>query len=153
MTKHKKVFISILVAFVMISMCAISAFAANGVETFSDGGFPDYDNYWYSGSNSSEGDLYVLGDPNKSWTGITVKVNSFDENTAIYYEVYNADTGEKYNPGNISGAYRSDYLWNKSGKNQDVFKATSCRMFRIHFSVIGFPDASAGRVMVWSYKA
>ena len=80
-------------------------------------------------------------------------MNSFDENTAVYYEVYNADTGEKYNPGNISGAYRSDYLWNKSGKNQDVFKATSCRMFRIHFSVIGFPDTSAGRVMVWSYKA
>ena len=31
MAKHKKVFISIFVAFVMISMCAISAFAANVV--------------------------------------------------------------------------------------------------------------------------
>lgn len=146
MKKIKKVLFTIIATIVM-GCLGVSIVHA------SDGHFPDYASYWYNGSNSTTGDLYVLGDTSSTWTGITVGVNSFDSSTGVTYEVYNADTGQKYGPGNISGSYRGDYLWNISGKNQDVFKATSCRMYRIRFHVQGFPNASSGRIMVWTYKA
>lgn len=122
----------------------------NEVIPMSQGSFPDYDNYWYNGSNSKTGNLYVLGNPNGSKTGLTVKIENFDSSTGVAFDVYNADTGSLIGSGNITHSYRGDYLWtNKT--YQDIMTATTVHKYRIHFSIVGFPNASSGRVMVWSY--
>ena len=80
-------------------------------------------------------------------TGITIGVNSFGSQTAVYYRVYNADTGRLlYKADN-----QADYLWNVEGLNQVVLKLPTCRMYKVKCSVISFPENTSGRVMVWTY--
>ena len=131
----KKIF-AIMLSVFMLSLFTISAFALENVSTMSDGHFPDYASYWYNSSDDkTEFDLLVLGNTSgKSQTGITIGVNSFGSQTAVYYRVYNAD-----------------YLWNVEGLNQVVLQLPTCRMYKVKCSVISFPENTSGRVMVWTY--
>ena len=92
--------------------------------------------------------MLVLGNTSgKSQTGITIGVNSFGSQTAVYYRVYNADTGRLlYKADN-----QADYLWNVEGLNQVVLQLPTCRMYKVKCSVISFPENTSGRVMVWTY--
>ena len=86
--KTSKKFFALIMALVMCSMLAIPVFA-------SDGSFPDYASHWYNSTDSSKKmTVYVKGNPNANKTGMTLGVNSFGSNTAVYYEVYNNSTGK-----------------------------------------------------------
>lgn len=120
----------------MLSLFIISAFALENVSTMLDGHFPDYASYWYNSSDDkTEFDLLVLGNTSgKSQTGITIGVNSFGSQTAVYYRVYNANTGRLiYKADN-----QADYLWNVEGLNQVVLQLSTCRMYKVKCSVISF---------------
>ena len=140
--KTSKKFFALIMALVMCSMLAIPVFA-------SDGSFPDYASHWYNSTDSSKKmTVYVKGNPNANKTGMTLGVNSFGSNTAVYYEVYNNSTGKLL----TSTSKSSKYLWNISGKDQIVTTLPSCSMYRVVFTVTPMPDNTSGRVMVWTYK-
>lgn len=144
----KKIF-AIMLSVFMLSLFTISAFALENVSTMLDGHFPDYASYWYNSfDDKTEFDLLVLVNTSgKSQTGITIGVNSFGSQTAVYYRVYNADTGRLlYKADN-----QADYLWNVEGLNQVVLQLPTCRMYKVKCFVISFPENTSERVMVWTY--
>lgn len=120
----------------MLSLFIISAFALENVSTVLDGHFPDYASYWYNSfDDKTEFDLLVLVNTSgKSQTGITIGVNYFGSQTAVYYRVYNADTGMLttfYGLSKIGQfAYWKNYLylskinierWSKYGTRKRIY--------------------------------